>query len=305
MNSVPAKAEEATPERQRAARSSTYVSVVANALLATLQVLTGLLSHSQGLIADGLHSLADLLSDAVVLLANQHSHKAADDDHPYGHHRFENAASLLLGLLLCAVGAHMLWIAFDRLDSGQAPAAIAAPALWVALLGLVSKELLFRYLLGVAHRVRSSLLAANAWHARSDALSSLVVSIGVAGNLLGYRMADGVAALLVGIMVLRMGLHYAWEALNDLMDRSASQEEAAAIAATLRSTPGVLGLHNLRTRKVGDLLMVDVHLEVDGQLSVFAGHAISENAQERVLAHHHVADVMTHIDPVTGTLPEP
>ncbi len=285
------------PNRQQEAQRSTLVSVAANTGLAGVQILSGLFSHSQGLIADGLHSLADLLADAVVLLVNRHSHKAADDDHPYGHHRFETAASLLLGLLLIAVGAHMLWSAFIRLESAQPLPAIAAPALIVALVGLASKELLFRYLLRVAHRLRSSLLAANAWHARSDALSSLVVSIGIAGNLLGYHIADGIAALLVGIMVLRMGLHYAWGALNDLMDHSASHEETAAIAATLRATPGVLGLHNLRTRKVGDLLMVDVHIEVDGHLTVHAGHAIAEEAQARVLARHHVVDVLTHLDP--------
>ena len=304
MSKSDVSGEPRTPQRQQDAAHSTLVSVVINTGLAGVQVVSGVLSHSQGLVADGLHSLADLLADAVVLVANRHSYKAADDDHPYGHHRFETAASLLLGLLLLAVGAHMLWRAFSRLSSAEPLPAIAAPALIIALIGIASKELLFRYLLRVAHRLRSSLLAANAWHARSDALSSLVVSIGIAGNLLGYRMADGVAALLVGVMVLRMGLHYAWEALNDLMDHSASHEETAAIAATLRATPGVLGLHNLRTRKVGDLLMVDVHIEVDCQLSVHAGHAIAEDAQARVLARHHVADVLTHLDPVSDETPD-
>ncbi len=288
---------DAGASRQQAAQRSTLVSVGVNTLLATIQILVGWLSHSQALVADGLHSLADLLADGVVLLANHHSHRDADADHQYGHYRFENAASLALGLLLIFVGGHMLWSAIDRLQNTSSLVSIAPMALAVALTGLISKEILFQYLLHVATRVRSSLLIANAWHARSDSLSSLVVSIGVAGNLLGYKLFDPIAALLVGLMVLRMGVHFAWEALNDLMDRAASQEEVDAIHQTIITTPGVLGLHNLRTRKVGDLLMVDVHLEIDGDLRVREGHDIAEHVQERVQRLHRVVDVMTHVDP--------
>ncbi|NNM52856.1 MAG: cation transporter [Pseudomonadales bacterium] len=283
--------------RQQAAQRSTLVSVGVNTLLAFIQILVGWLSHSQALVADGLHSFADLLADGVVLLANHHSHRDADADHQYGHYRFENAASLALGLLLIFVGGHMLWSATDRLQHVSGLVSVAPIALAVALIALVSKEILFRYLLHVATQVRSSLLIANAWHARSDSLSSLVVSIGVAGNLLGYKLFDPIAALLVGLMVLRMGAHFAWEALNDLMDRAASQEEVDAIHQTIMATPGVLGLHNLRTRKVGDLLMVDVHLEIDGDLRVREGHDIAEHVQERVQRLHRVVDVMTHVDP--------
>jgi len=283
--------------RHAAGRRSVWVSVVVNVALSVAQLLAGMFSGSQGLVADGIHSLSDLLSDFVVLLAGRHSHKAADADHAYGHLRYENAASLALGVLLLAVGAGMLWAAFGKI---QAPAAqpVHQLALWVALATLAAKEGLFRYLLAVAHRVRSSLLAANAWHARSDAASSLVVALGIGGNLLGFPLLDPIAALVVGLMVGRMGWRFFWNALNDLMDHAVSAEEAAAIAATLRATPGVLGIHELRTRRMGDMTLVDVHLELDARQSVAAGHRIAVLARQRVMDAHRVLDVMTHVDPV-------
>jgi cation diffusion facilitator family transporter len=190
------------------------------------QVFVGILSGSQGLIAGGIHSLSDLVADFVVLLANYKSKKEADEDHPYGHHRYENAASLVLGALLLAV----------------------------------------------AKRVRSSMLVANAWHARSDAALSLVVAIGIIGNLLGYAIFDPLAALIVGVMVAKMGYSFMWDSLHDLMDRAVDAETEEKIKTTLLNTKGISGMHDLKTRKAGDLIVVDVHLEIDGTLSVKEGH---------------------------------
>ena len=290
----------ATQERARyeAGRASTRVSVAVNTGLASLQVAAGLATGSQALVADGVHSLSDLVADLVVLLAARQSRKQADADHQYGHQRYENAASLALGGLLLAVGVGMLISAAHKIQVFDHPAPVHASALAVALAALLVKELLFRYLLRVARRVRSSLLMANAWHARSDAASSLVVALGILGSLLGYPLLDPVAAIVVGLLVLRMGWQFSWAALNDLMDRAVSLEEMQAIRATLVETPGVLGIHDLRTRRMGDLAQVDVHLEIDGTLSVTEGHAIAAAARAAVLARHHVLDLMTHVDPV-------
>jgi cation diffusion facilitator family transporter len=255
------------------------------------------LSKSQALVADGIHSLSDLVSDVVVLFASHHSKKDADTGHPYGHHRFETAASLALGGLLLAVGGGMLWQAFLKLESPQSVPPVHVAALWVAGLALVAKELLFRYMLRAAERVKSSLLVANAWHARSDAASSLVVGLGIAGNLAGYPLLDPIAALIVGLMVARMGWRFAWDALNDLMDHAADEQEVQAIRQTLIETPGVAGVHDVRTRKMGDMIVVDAHIEVDATLSVEAGHDIAVLAQERVLQRHRVLNLMTHVDP--------
>jgi cation diffusion facilitator family transporter len=285
-------------DRQRAARSSTLVSVVVNIVLTVVQVITGVWAGSQALVADGLHSLSDLLSDFVVLLANRHSHKEADADHQYGHRRFETAASLALGLLLLGVSVGMLWQAVLKLTGAEPPQPVHAAALAVAAMTLVCKEGLFRYLLAVAQRVRSSMLVANAWHARSDAASSLVVALGIGASLAGLPLLDPVAALFVGLIVGRMGLSFGWNALNDLMDRAASDEQVAEIRRVLEDTPGVLGVHDLRTRKMGDMIVVDAHLDVDESLSVKQGHDISVLARERVMRDLPVLDLMTHLDPV-------
>ncbi len=291
-------AKEVAAERAAAASRSTWVSVTVNVVLAATQVLVGIGSKSQGLIADGIHSLSDLVSDFIVLFAGHHSRKEADEDHPYGHQRFETAASLALGMLLLGVGAGMLWSAFRKLESPHTVARVHVAALWVAVGALVAKESLFRYMLTVATRVKSGMLIANAWHARSDAASSLVVGIGILGNLAGYPILDPIAALIVGLLVVKMGWSFGWQALHDLMDRSADAVEVAEIRKTLLETPGVSNVHDLHTRKMGDLIVVDAHLEVDATITVEAGHDIAVAARARVLQRHRVLNLMTHIDPL-------
>jgi cation diffusion facilitator family transporter len=293
----PEDTEYSAQERATAASRSTWVSVVVNVLLTGLQLSVGVLSKSQGLVADGIHSLSDLVADFVVLLANRQSQRDADDSHPYGHQRVENAASLVLGVLLLVVGVGMVWAALRTLQSPGTVAPVGAVALWMAGAALVAKELLFRYMLAVARRVKSSMLVANAWHARSDAASSLVVGVGIAGNLLGYPLLDPIAALVVGLMVGRMGWSFAWEAMHDLMDRAIDEEEVAAIRQTLTGTPGVSGVHDIRTRKMGDMIVVDAHIEVDATLTVEQGHDIAVEARHRVLQRHRVLNLMTHVDP--------
>lgn len=283
--------------RAEAASRSTSVSIVVNIGLSAVQIVAGVVARSQGLIADGIHSLSDLVSDVVVLYANRQSQKDADADHPHGHQRFENAASLALGLLLLAVGVGMLWSAFVKLQSPQQIPAVHSIALWVALAALAAKELLFRYMLREAERVKSSMLVANAWHARSDAASSLVVSLGIVGNLLGFPILDPIAALIVGLLVIRMGWGFARDAANDLMDGAADEAEVKAICSTLRETPGILGVHDVRTRKMGDMIVVDAHLEVDAAISVEDGHNIAVVARRRVMQRHRVLNLMTHVDP--------
>jgi cation diffusion facilitator family transporter len=290
---------EFTPqERASAAKRSTWVSVVVNILLCTAQILTGIFAKSQALIADGIHSLSDLVGDFVVLFANHHSQKDADEDHPYGHQRFETAASMVLGVLLIIVALGMLWAAFEKLKNPEDIPIVHGAALWVVGVALVSKELLFRYMLKIAKRVKSSMLVANAWHARSDAASSLVVAVGIIGNLAGYPILDPIAALFVGLMIGKMGWSFGASAFHDLMDRSADEQEVAAISATLLETPGVLGVHDVRTRKMGDMILVDAHIEVDATLTVEVGHDIGLAARHAVMQRHRVLNLLTHIDPV-------
>ena len=284
-------------QRAAAANRSTWVSVGVNLILTITQVAVGIVAKSQGLVADGIHSLSDLVADFVVLFASHHAKKEADEGHPYGHQRFETAASLVLGALLLAVGIGMLWSAFRKLEEPDLVQQVHVLALWVAGGALIAKELLFRYMLSVAKRVKSSMLVANAWHARSDAASSLVVGIGIVGNLAGYPILDPIAALIVGFMVAKMGWGFGWDAMHDLMDRAVDEQEVSAIRQTLVDTPGVKNVHDLRTRKMGDMVVVDAHIEVDAEISVESGHDIAVEARARVLQRHRVLNLMTHVDP--------
>ena len=204
---------------------------------------------------------------------------------------------MVLGALLLAVGIGMLWSAFRKLEEPDLVQQVHVVALWVAAGALIAKELLFRYMLSVAKRVKSSMLVANAWHARSDAASSLVVGIGIIGNLAGYSILDPIAALIVGFMVAKMGWEFGWDAMHDLMDRAVDEAEVGLIRQTLLETPSVKSAHDMRTRKMGDMVVVDAHIEVDAAISVEAGHDIAVEARQRVLQRHRVLNLMTHVDP--------
>ncbi|MBR8048391.1 cation diffusion facilitator family transporter [Burkholderia multivorans] len=284
-------------DKHAVARKSTFVSIVLNVVLATFQIAVGVIAHSQALIADGVHSISDLISDFVVLVANRHSGAVPDADHNYGHSRYETVASLFLGAILIAVGIGMLWRGGERLVHLETIPPVHFSALLVALTVLVSKEALFRYMLREARRVRSAMLVANAWHARSDAASSLVVAIGIVGSLFGFRLLDPIAAAIVGFMVARMGWTFGYDALQDLSDRALSLAETAEIRALLAATPGVRDVHDLRTRKMGDAALVDAHILVDPMISVSEGHYIAETARARVLADPRVLDALIHVDP--------
>lgn len=286
-----------THEEQRQALRSTWISVWVNVLLASAQVVIGIYARSQALVADGMHTLSDLVADAVVLVAARHAHAAADANHPYGHARFETAAALAIGLILVATGLGMVWSAGVKLQGGEALGPVHPLALVAALLTLVAKEGLFRYMRRVGERLKSSMLIANAWHARADAASSLVVAVGIAANLLGYHSMDAVAALIVGLMIVRAGWNFSVEAFHSLTDHALDPEEIARIQATAQAVDGVRGVHNLRTRRMGDWAVIDMHVEVDPHVSVSEGHYIAEQISAQVKSAHRVAECTVHIDP--------
>lgn len=285
-------------DRSAAAQRATWVSVVVNLVMTVLQLIVGWLAHSQSLIAHGLHSFSDLLSDFLVIYASRQSAQPADKDHPYGHARMETAATLVLGASLVLIGGGILWESGLRLQHVEVLPAVQWSALWVAIATVISKEALYRYLIRVAERLRSQLLIANALHTRADAASALVVVVGIAGALMGWSFLDLLAAALMGFMILRMGGELAWGALKELIDTGLDETQVAEIGKTLRKTPGVLGLHELRTRRMAHQALVDAHVQVNSRISVSEGHRIAELARANVLRDHpEVIDVLVHIDP--------
>jgi cation diffusion facilitator family transporter len=295
----------ADPARFAEGQRITWVSVAVNVVLTAMQMVVGFAANSMSLVADAMHTLSDIAADGFVLWANRKGSEAADADHPYGHGRFETAASLVLGLLLLVTGAGILISAAGRLqDIGNLPP-VGVAAMWAAVVTLIGKEGLFRYMLAVAERLRSPMLVANAWHARADALSSLVVAAGIAGSLLGFPFADAAAAIIVGGMIAKAGIGFALEAMRELIDTALSAEEVTAIRATLAETSGVVDLHELRTRRMAHQALVDAHIRVDPRISVSEGHRIAESARRRVLqAHPAVLDVLVHVDVEDDSMPQ-
>ena len=284
-------------ERSRASQRVTVVGALVNLLLSALKLVIGWMASSAALVADGIHSLSDLASDALVWFAARHAGEAPDEEHPYGHGRFETAATLGLGILLGVVALGIVWDAVQRAASGEHPVP-GMLAIYAALISIVSKEALYWYTIVVARRVNSEMLRANAWHHRSDAISSVVVLLGIAGAMAGWPYLDSLAAVIIGIMVAKIGWDLGWEAMQELVDAALDPEQVQAAQAAILSVDGVRSVHMLRTRRHGHRAAADVHVQVDPKLSVSEGHMISQVVEERLKeAVEAINDVTVHIDP--------
>lgn len=285
-------------QRKKEIQRVTLWGVFINLILAMGKLIIGFIANSHALIADGLHSLSDLISDGMVLLAAKHSHMDADEDHPYGHGRYETLATIGVGFFLFLVA---LGIAIDAIIRLIEPASLTAPgmlALVVAAISIVSKEMLFQLTIKVARRIKSKMLIANAWHHRTDSISSIVVLIAIAGAMWGLPILDDVAAIVVAVMIAQIGWELSYSSIQELVDTALEPEKVDAIKEKIMDVDGVEQLHMLRTRRMGHQALVDVHILVDSNLSVSEGHQISE-AVEQVLTENfdEINDVTVHIDP--------
>lgn len=285
------------PERARGIQRATLAAIATNASLALGQVIIGLFANAFSLVADAMHTLSDLVTDVLVLFAGRRGADPADRNHPYGHGRIETATSLLLGAVLCAVGVGFLWSSGIRLQHMDQAPPLHQVALYMALATLAAKEALFRYTLAAGRRLKAPMLEANAWHARSDAASSLVVAAGIGGSLAGYPFLEPLAAAVVGFLIMHTGVRLGLKALRELIDTGLSEQEVARLRATIRATPGVVGLHDIRTRRMADRVLCDAHVQVDPRITVSEGHQISDAVFFRVrAAHPEVQEVLVHVD---------
>ena len=283
--------------RTKISQKVTLVGAVVDLLLAVFKVIAGVIGHSGALIADGIHSFSDLLSDGVVFYAAKHSADEADEDHPYGHERFETVATLGLAIILAIIGTGIIVNGFERL-SNPSELLHSAWILGVAALSIFSKEALYWYTLKVAKTYKSDMLKANAWHHRSDALSSIVVFVGILGSLNGYLYLDSVAAIVVGLMIIYIAWELGTGATKELVDTSIDAQQVEQLRNAIGMISGVNNVHSLRTRKIGHRISADVHVQVDPFLSVSEGHIISvsvERVAKECLENLH--DVTVHIDP--------
>ncbi len=279
-------------------RRVTLVGAALNLLMAVAKVAIGYLGRSQSLVADGIHSFSDLLSDAMVLFASHHAQHAPDEDHPYGHQRFETIATFVLSLVLVLTGLGIAWDALERVFGDEPPWHPQPWTIWVAVASILINEGLFWYTRWAADQVESDLLRANAWHHRSDAISSVIVVIGIAGTLLGYPFADAIAAILVALMILYIAWDLGWNSMQELADQGLDEDKIDEIRRVILAVPGVESIHMLRTRRAAGKAYVDVHVLVPPWLSVSEGHRIGDAVAERLLEEvDEVTDVTVHIDP--------
>lgn len=282
--------------RKKVIDRTNWICVAVDAIAFVIKIVVGVSVKSPALIADAMHSLSDLAADVPLILLAKVSHHDADAEHPYGHARFETLGTVMLGGLLLAVAAGIAYESIHLFFEDTRPQPSLA-ALVTILIALALKEGLFHYALFQSRRARSPLLAANAWHARSDSLSSLVVLVGVVATMLGYPTVEIIAAVVVAGLIGHMGISLTWNALQELVDRGVDPEQQQAFKQVLASVPGVKDVHMLRTRMMGPSVFIDAHIQVGGYLSVSEGHQINEWALRSIKEQFsNVTDVTLHID---------
>lgn len=284
--------------RYAESRKVTIVGSVVDFLLGVVKIFVGMIDGSQALIADGIHSLSDLATDVMVLFAVKHGSREADEEHPYGHGRIETITTVALGLILIAVGAGIAQDAVMRLFQPESLLHPGWYAFSIAVLSVISKEGVFHYTIRAARRLNSELLKANAWHSRTDAISSIVVIIGILGSMAGLEYLDAIAAVAVAFLVAKIGWELSWKSVRELIDTGLDAEYVTQIKTAITDVDGVQALHMLRTRRMGGDVLVDVHVIVDPKVSVSEGHLIGEKVRGLLTSEFsEISDVTVHIDP--------
>ncbi|WP_282433923.1 cation diffusion facilitator family transporter [Marinobacter caseinilyticus] len=281
----------------KAATSVTIIGMVLDAALGGIKCVGGVLFHSQALIVDGIHSFTDVASDLVVLAVMKASRQAPDQSHPYGHQRIETLGTMLLGSILIAVGAALAWDNVLRLLAPAANQLPEWPVLIAALVSVAGKEWIYRYTRRVGMAIRSDLIIANAWHSRTDAMSSVVVVFSTIGAMLGYVWLDIIAAVVIAIIIARVGWRFTWDSVRELVDTALPEEDTRELTRIAMATEGVRNVHELRSRRMGHDIMLDVHLQVKPEISVSEGHQIGmQVVQGMRTAFENLKNINFHID---------
>jgi len=290
---------ESRTESAKAGRSVTLVAVLVNVFLILFKFLAGIFGQSQALIADAVHSISDLFTDFVVLFGLRIGRKAPDEKHHFGHARIETLASAIVGLALIAtalyLGIKASWNIYRHIEYHPT---------WLALVGagvsIALKEALYHYTIHIGRRIKSSAVVANAWHQRSDALSSVAVLLGVAGARIrpSWHVLDSYAALCVSFFIVKVGLEILWGALREFTDTAPQPEILSKITQCTLNVDGVIAMHDLRARTSGGLHQMELHIVVDGRLTVTEGHRIAKAVESCLMEE--VADldqIIVHVDP--------
>ncbi|MCK9443099.1 MAG: cation diffusion facilitator family transporter [Tissierellaceae bacterium] len=274
-----------------------WITVMINVVLAVIKVTSGILGNSNAMVADGIHTLSDVLTTFVVMLGLKVSSKEADEEHPYGHEKYESVFAKILSILLLLTGIYIGYESIKVLIGGQ----IQTPkllALMAALLSIVTKEGMYWYTIRVAKKIKSISMEADAWHHRSDAFSSIGTLIGILGARLGFPALDPIAGIVVSIFVIKVGVELYIKSVKELVDESAGKEIIKEIEKKVRQIKGVRGIKGLKTRVFGNKIYVDIEILVDANISVLEGHEIAEMVHDKL--EKDIEDIkhcMVHVEP--------
>jgi len=280
-------------------KNITLVGLLANLLLSGVKFGLGIMGNSQAVVADALHSFSDTSSDFVILLGVKYWTAPADDCHPFGHQKIESFVTIIIGLILMGVAAGIGYNAVLSLMTRS-----QTNLNWMVVMGpilsFIVKEIMFRITYRVGIETNSSAVKANAWHHRTDALSSIPVLVAVIASLINPKLSflDQVGAIIVSVFIIKVGLDILFTSINELLDAGMSGQELTAIEKTIMAIPKVRGVHRIRSRKIAGSFYIDLHLEVEGSMTVTAGHDISETVKNILLEkNNRLIDVMVHLEP--------
>ena len=274
----------------------TLVGTASNLILSVIKLIGGIIGNSAALVADAVHSISDLLTDAIVLITLKIGQKPKDDNHPYGHGKAESLGTTAIGFFIISAGLGLAYEAWDIIQSGlsRTPELLAAG---IALISIFIKEWLFRYTRSVGKKSNSSILLANAWHHRSDAISSIAALIGIIGSMAGFPVLDPIAAAMVSFMIIKVGYELTLGGFRDLMDTALNEKDTQKLQTIIDDIPGVIKSHDLRTRKIGEEILMDVHIQVDSDLTVSEGHEVGERVRRQLIkSYPSTQDVLVHVD---------
>ena len=283
---------------QTAATKVSVISMATNVILTALKFAAGVIAHSGAMISDAVHSASDIFSGLIVLIGVRISSKAPDEKHPYGHERFECVAALLLSGILALVGGTIGVNAVKDIIGGGVQETPGILALVAAVVSIVTKESLFWYTRGYAKKYRSTALHAEAWHQRSDALSSIGALIGIAGARMGVPVMEPIASLIIALFILRVAVRIFRDAVDQMVDHSCDRKTEDAFRTTALEQPGVRGVELLRTRMFGNRVYVDLEIAADPALTLAAAHEIAEQVHDAIeKTYPEVKHIMVHVNP--------
>ncbi len=292
-------------EREKAIYHVTWAGSFVNFLLVIFKFIAGILGHSAAMIADAVHSLSDFATDIVVLIFTRISNKPQDKNHDYGHGKYETLATAIIGIVLFAVGASICWNGLQAIQTVWQGGRLPAPGMLAfagAIISIVSKELIYRYTIHVGRKINSSAVIANAWHHRSDAFSSIGTAIGIGGAIVlgeSWSVLDPMAAVVVSFFIMKVAVQLLKPCVDELTEKSLPDEIEKEICLIAENTPGVSAIHNLRTRRIGNHYAIEMHVRMDGHLTLYEAHAkasvIENKLKEKYGNETHVG---IHVEPV-------